>query len=128
MGTSNPAGGADSLLLGDWNAICFRCGSKFKASTMTKNWQGFYTCRRCYEPRQPQDFATGIKEITTPPWTQPPPADKFTTFCSPNDRTAVPGYMIPGCVRPGFVDPAWIGRFTPIGEIYPYVPSALVER
>lgn len=126
MGTTNPQGEADYLALGDWNTICFRCGSKFKASVMRKNWQGYWTCTRCWEPRHPQDFATGIKEVTTPPWTQPPNADKFAlaSTCVPNDRTAVPGYAMPGCVIPGFLDPAWTGQFTPAGEIYPYVPSA----
>lgn len=125
MGTTNPQGEADYLALGDWNTICFRCGSKFKASVMRKNWQGYWTCTRCWEPRHPQDFATGIKEITTPPWTQPPNKDKFPLFCGPNDRTAIPGFMTPGCVIPGFIDPAWTGNFTPAGESYPYIPSAI---
>lgn len=101
MGTNNPQSEADVLNLGDWNAICFRCGSKFKASIMIKNWQGFYTCRRCFEPRQPQDFATGIKEVTTPPWTQPPPKDKFTVFCTIQGSSAMPGQSTPGCMTPG---------------------------
>lgn len=108
-------GPADYLNLGDYNAVCFRCGSKFKASTMVKNWQGFWTCLRCFEPRQPQDFATGIKEITTPPWQQPDPAPIFapSNLCFPNDRTAIPGYGIPGCMIPGFIDPAWTGGYIP---------------
>lgn len=122
MGTNNPQSEADTLNLGDWNAICFRCGSKFKASTMIKNWQGFYTCQRCFEPRQSQDFATGIKEVTTPPWTQPPPKDKFTLFCGPNDRTAIAGVGIAGCIVAGLIDAAYTGNFTPAGEIYPYTP------
>lgn len=128
MGRDNPQGEADHLALGDWNANCFRCGSKFKASTMQKNWQGFWTCLRCYEPRQPQDFARGIVEIITPPWMQPPGAEVFVMFCSPNGRTALPGVGIPGCMRPGFIDPAYTGRFTPAGESYPYIPSAIAPN
>jgi len=115
MGTNNPQGEADFLALGDWNAICWRCGAKFKASVMRKNWQGFYTCRRCWEPRHPQDFATGIKEITTPPWTQPPPGDIFVlaNACLPNDRTALPKVGLVGCVVAGLIDPAYTGAYAP---------------
>lgn len=117
MGTKQPQGEADFLNLGDWNAVCWRCGSKFKASTMEKNWEGFWTCRRCWEPRQPQDFATGIKEVITPPWAQPDPEPLFPALCFPNDRTAIAGVGVAGCVIAGFIDPAYTGNFTPPGEI-----------
>ena len=113
MGTTPPKGEADFLELGSWNAICFRCGSKYKASMMQKNWQGFYTCLRCWEPRQPQDFAVGIAEVQTAPWIQADPAPLFPALCFPNDRTAVPGFGEPGCMIPGFVDPAFLGFYTP---------------
>lgn len=100
-------GRADYLKLGDWNAICFRCGRKFKASTMLKNWQGFWTCERDFEPRQPQDYVKGVPDVQSPPWTQPPPGDIFVKFCTPNSRSSIPGYGTPGCMIPGFVDPAF---------------------
>lgn len=69
--------GADYLKLGDWNAVCYECGMKFKASTLKKHWQGYYVCPEHWEPRQPQDFVRGTADIQTPPWTQPMPADVF---------------------------------------------------
>jgi len=64
-------GQADYLALGDWNARCSMCGAKFKASQLVRNWQGMMRCKRCNEPRHPQDFVRGIPDIQTPPWTQP---------------------------------------------------------
>lgn len=74
-------GHADFLALGDWNAACWDCGKKFKASEMVRNWQGYYTCPKCYAPRQPQDFVRAIPDVQTPPWTQPMPAWSFASFC-----------------------------------------------
>lgn len=67
-------GKADFLRLGDWNCQCFQCGRKRKAGDMERNWQGFYVCPEHNEPRQPQDFVRGTKDVQTPPWTQPQPA------------------------------------------------------
>lgn len=64
-------GQADYLALGDWNAICFFCGNKYKASQLKRYWTGVWVCDRCWEPRQTQDFVRGIPDIQTPPWIQP---------------------------------------------------------
>ncbi len=69
-------GRADYYSGGDWNAVCFFCGFKFKASTLRKHWQGFYVCSSCWEPRQPQDFVRARVDVQTPPWVQPP-SDTF---------------------------------------------------
>lgn len=74
-------GKADYYSEGDWNAVCFECGRKFKASEMRKHWQGYYTCQRCWKPRHPQDFVRAVPDEQAPPWTQPPPADEFTAVC-----------------------------------------------
>lgn len=65
---------ADYLALGDYNAICDRCGQKFKASHLKLTWEGLRTCSECWEPRQPQDFARGGRDEQTPEWTRPVPA------------------------------------------------------
>ncbi len=70
-------GRADYLALGDWNAVCGQCGRKRKASTMIRNWQGLYMCPEHNESRQPQDFARGVPDNQTPPWSQPMPEDVF---------------------------------------------------
>jgi hypothetical protein len=44
---------------------------------LLKHWQGFFVCRNCWEPRQPQDFVQGTYDVQIPPWTQPPPKDIF---------------------------------------------------
>lgn len=72
-------GRADYLALGDWNAVCFQCGRKRKASELKKHWQGYYVCPEHWEPRQPQDFVRSVPDVQTPPWTQPMPADTFRT-------------------------------------------------
>lgn len=61
---------ADQLVLGDWNAACYECGRKRKASTLLKHWQGYYVCKEHWEPRQTQDFVRNIPDVQTPPWTQ----------------------------------------------------------
>lgn len=72
-------GRADYLALGDWNAACSMCGRKRKASELVRNWQGLMRCPEHDEPRQPQDFARGVKEVISPPWAQIE-TDNFVTF------------------------------------------------
>lgn len=71
-------GRADYLLLGDWNTQCFQCGFKRKASTLVRNWQGYYVCPEHNEPRQTQDFVRGVPDNQLPPWVQPWPAAIYT--------------------------------------------------
>ena len=94
-------GRADYLALNDYNAICDRCGKKFKASELRKDWQGLYVCERDWEPRHPQDFVRGVQDVQTVPWSRPPPAAVFIGFCDINGQSAIPGYAIPGCMIPG---------------------------
>lgn len=94
-------GQADFLALGDWNAQCYQCGTKRKASDMRRHWQGYYVCPQHWEPRQAQDFVKAMVDKQVPPWTQPLPGDQFTSFCSLDGRSAVPGYAVPGCSIPG---------------------------
>lgn len=70
---------ADHLVLGDWNVRCDRCSRKMKGSEAVKNWQGLYTCRRCWEPRQSQDFVRAVSEDPTPPFIRNP-ADVIITI------------------------------------------------
>ena len=95
----------DYYAKGDWNATCYACGKKFKASMLRKTWQGYYACDECWEPRHPQDFVRGVADSQTPPWTQPRPADVFVEICTPNGSTAYPGAAIPNCVVPSYVSP-----------------------
>lgn len=98
-------GAKDYYLHGDYNALCFECGFKFKASELKRHWQGYYVCDSCWEPRHPQDFVRGVPDEQTPPWTQPKPEDTFVALCTPNSTTAYPGFAGPGCVIPGYINP-----------------------
>lgn len=102
-----PKGKADYFAEGDYNASCFICGRKFKASQMKKNWQGFYTCEEDWTPRQPQDFVRGIPDQQTPAWTQPMPPDVFVAFCTPNGLTALVDFAIVDCVVVDYTHPAF---------------------
>lgn len=70
-------GRADYLAEGDFNAQCYECGKKFKASMLKKHWQGYYVCPEHWEARQPQDFVRTIPDLQAPPWAQPLPANVF---------------------------------------------------
>lgn len=70
-------GRADFLAPGDWNAQCYECGRKRKASTLMRYWQGYWICKEHWNPRQPQDFVRAVPDIQTPPWVQPMPAAVF---------------------------------------------------
>lgn len=62
---------ADRLVLGDYNAACFECGGKFKASGLIRHWKGYYVCNSCWEPRQPQDYVGKVPTEEPVPWAQP---------------------------------------------------------
>lgn len=64
-------GHSDNLKLGDWNALCDRCGFKFKASELKEEWTGWMVCKECWEPRHPQDFIRGIPDDSSVPWSRP---------------------------------------------------------
>ena len=50
--------------IGNWNAVCDRCGRAFKFNDNIKQeWTGLYTCKEtCWEPRNAQDFVRGIPD------------------------------------------------------------------
>ena len=66
-------GHADYLRNGDWNAICDRCGSKFKFSQLRLEWDGLYVCTAngCFENRQPQDYVKGVMDNMAVPVSRP---------------------------------------------------------
>jgi hypothetical protein len=84
-------GKADYLELGDYNAQCYECGRKFKASMLKKHWQGYFVCPAHWEPRQPQDYARAVPDNQTPPWSQPIPGYTFvfnSLLCTEDSDTA----------------------------------------
>lgn len=64
---------------GDWNALCQRCGFKYKASQLKKEWTGLHVCSHCWEPRQPLDLIRVREDKETVSWASPEPTDIFVT-------------------------------------------------
>jgi hypothetical protein len=71
-------GRADYHIGGDWNAICDKCGKKFKFSMLKKEWDGLYVCEKDWEERQPQDYVKGVRDNMSVPVSRPEAPDLFT--------------------------------------------------
>ena len=79
-------GKRDYLRLGDYNAICDRCGTKRKASECRLEWNNLFVCRQCWEPRHPQDYVRGRKDDQRVPIPRPDSDPTFiTTAVTPED-------------------------------------------
>lgn len=64
------------LNLADWNAICDRCGRKFPASKLRREWTGLRVCHGvstsdCWEPKHPQLNLRAVPDKQSVPWTRP---------------------------------------------------------
>ena len=116
-------GPADYLALGDWNAVCYVCGRKYKAGTMVRHWQGYWVCPKDWEARQPQDFVRGIKDTQIPPWTQPSPAPIFVALCDPNAQSAICDYTICDCAICDYVSPSFDPQVDSGPPPYNYQPN-----
>ena len=84
-------GHADYLRNGDYNAICDRCGSKFKFSDLKLEWDGLYVCTAngCWEPRQPQDYVKGVRDDMSVPVSRPDQPNVFLDTIYSNPITSV---------------------------------------
>lgn len=80
-------GGADYFLAGSWNFRCDECWRKCKASEGRLRWDNCWVCPICFEIRNPQDYARGIPDNQSPPWTRPTPPVYITS----NTATQVSG-------------------------------------
>ena len=103
-------GRADYWAPGDWNALCAECGRKRKASTLIQlpagvPGSGLWVCREHWNPRQPQDYVKGIRDLQSPPWVQPDSALVFIQTCMPNTITAIAWYAEAGCAIAGYISP-----------------------
>lgn len=70
---------------GDWNAICDRCGFKFKASELKLEWTGLRVCEKDFELRHPQDFLRAKPDKIVVPWTRPDYNEVTTTVTSTSE-------------------------------------------
>jgi len=99
-------GRADYLELGDWNAACWQCGRKRKASTLIKHWQGYWVCPEHWEQRQPQDFVRSVPDVIDPPWQQPQ-EDFFPPMCSWLGRNGIADVGVADCAICDLAAPGW---------------------
>lgn len=61
----------NSLVLGDWNAICDVCGFKYKASELKEQWDGdklLMVCQDDWEPRHPMDYFEAPGDDSSVDW------------------------------------------------------------
>lgn len=97
-----------------WNAICDRCGFKFKATDLKQTWDGLMVCQDDWEPRHPQDFVRGVTDDQHVPWNRDEGPDTFIPvtffyyYCYTN--VAIPGQAVAGCMVPGNI----------VNSIFPY--------
>jgi len=68
---------------GSWNAVCSRCGFKFKSDELREDWQGLMVCSKDFETRHPADLLRVSREDTTTAWSRPEPTDSFVGVASP---------------------------------------------
>lgn len=61
-------GSRDYFHKGSWNAVCDRCGFKFKSHELKQTWDGFYVCEDDFELRHPLDFIRSRIDNQTVPW------------------------------------------------------------
>ena len=71
----------DYFAPGLWNACCDGCSAKLKSNELRKDWQGFMKCRRCWEPRHPQDYVRAGRDPAPLPWTRPCGGATIASFC-----------------------------------------------
>lgn len=64
---------------GKWNAICDRCGFKYKNTDLKKEWTGLMVCKKCWEPRHPQTLIHIPQEQINTPWARPDPDNTYYT-------------------------------------------------
>lgn len=58
-------------------ALCDKCGWKFRAYDLTKDWDGQLVCRADYDGRHPQDTVRGRKDNQIPEVSNPEGTDVF---------------------------------------------------
>ena len=96
-----------------WNLICQRCGSKYKAHQITKEWTGLLVCKgpgtkECFDHRNPQDFVRSRTDKQTVPFASPEPEYTFAeeSECSICDRQGIVGIGTAGCMTVGYAAPS----------------------
>lgn len=79
-----------SFELGQWKAVCDRCGFDFMARQLKREWTGLRVCRgpgtnECFEQRHLQESLRGKADRQAPPWTRPEGPIDETNTTTPDD-------------------------------------------
>lgn len=69
----------------DFAAICDRCGFRFPASKLKRQWNGLMVCSDDFEPRNSQEFVRAVRPDKAPYNTRP--VGEYV-FLAPNQVTA----------------------------------------
>ena len=64
-------GRSDYYKRGSWNAICDKCGFKFKSDDLRMQWDNLWVCGSCFDPKHPQYFVKSIPDDQTVPVARP---------------------------------------------------------
>lgn len=78
-------GNKDYLKLGSWAVICDRCGFKYRGEDLIKEWTGLRVCTTCHEPRNRQDFLTGVPDGKIKAYTRPVATEVFVDVSTTPD-------------------------------------------
>lgn len=95
---------ANYFVPGDWNAICDRCGFKFKASMLRAEWQGLMTCPTCWETKHPSLMQLTPTENTNVPWVRPEAPDQFVATPAGPSPSPAPSPVPPPGTAPNIAN------------------------
>ena len=73
------------MITGRPNAICDRCGFKYKLDELKKEWTGLMTCPDCWDPKHPQLSVRGVKERGGVKNARPEPVDRYVGTVTADD-------------------------------------------
>ncbi len=85
---------------GSWNAICDRCGFKYKSGDLRREWTGLMVCHgggtnNCWEPRHPQDYIKTRPETPAVKDAADEPTDAFVSVTYADASVGVQENTIP---------------------------------
>ena len=89
---------------GQYNAICDRCGFKFKSGELQKTWDGLWVCKDDWEMRHIADFLRAPAPEKPLPYTRPEPEDTFIGPTYISESTGVQETALPASTNHGELD------------------------
>ncbi len=103
----------NGVQLGGRFGYCQVCSRRFFVSRLRKRWDDLWVCPADWEIRNPQEYVRGVPDLLPQYPVLPSPGVEYSTYCTVQGRSAIPGFSVPGCMIPGFA-PA----FDPPTQVY----------